>query len=73
MEQSLAVPLVAFLCLAASVAVGVATHGRTSWTLVLPAPQGLLVVVAGGAVALAFLALALLTVNARADFRRAER
>ena len=72
MDQSLAVPLVAFFCFAASVAVGMATHGRTGWSMALPAPPGMLVGLATALVALAALALGIMTVNARSDFHRAE-
>jgi hypothetical protein len=72
MTQAIAVPLVAFFCLVASVALGLATHGRPAWQMALPAPTPLLRGLAVGLLALAALALAMLTVNAGSDFRRAE-
>ena len=73
MTQAIAVPLVAFFCLVASVALGMATHGRPAWHMaLLPAPTPLLRGVAVGLLALAALALEMLTVNAGSDFRRAE-
>ena len=72
MSQAIAVPLVAFFCLVASVALGMATHGRPAWQMALPAPTPLLRGLAIGLLALAALALAMLTVNAGSDFRRAE-
>lgn len=72
MEQALAVPLVAFVCLAASVAIGMATHDRMAWRVALPAPPGMLRAMALGLLALAVLALLLLTTTARSDYHRAE-
>lgn len=71
MEQALAVPLVAFLCLVAAVATGMATHGRLSYRVVLAVPPGTLRAVAVTVLALAVLALLMLTMTARTDFSRA--
>jgi hypothetical protein len=72
MTQAFAVPLVAFFCLVASVALGMATHGRLSWQMALPTPTPLLRGLAVGLLVLAALALAMMTLNAGTDFRRAE-
>jgi hypothetical protein len=71
MDQAQAVPLVAFLCLVAAVATGMATHGRFSYRVVLAVPPGSLRAVAVTVLGLAVLALLMLTITARTDFDRA--
>ena len=72
MEQATVVPVVAFLCLVASVAAGMATHGRPSVRTMLAAPPAMLQGIAVGLLSMAILALLMLTSNARSDLRRAE-
>lgn len=72
MEQALAVPLVAFFCLIATVAVGLATHGHAGLRLVLPAPPRRLRAIALALLALAVVALLMLVILAQSDYRRAE-
>lgn len=72
MEQAVTVPIIAFLCLIASVATGLATHGHSAWRIALPVPPQALRVVAVTLLGVAVLALLMLTTSARSDFRRAE-
>ncbi len=72
MEQAAVVPVVAFVCLVASVAVGMATHGRPGVRTVLAAPPAMLHGIAVGLLSMAILALLMLASTARSDFRRAE-
>ncbi len=72
MEQAAVVPVVAFICLVASVAVGMATHGRPGVRMALTAPPAMLHGIAVGLLSIAVLALLMLTSTARSDFRRAE-
>jgi hypothetical protein len=72
MEQAAVVPIVAFLCLVASVAMGMATHGRPGLRTALAAPPAMLHGIAVGLLSMAVLALLMLASTARSDFRRAE-
>ena len=72
MEQAAVVPVVAFVCLVASVAAGMATRGRPGLRTVLAAPPAMLHGIAVGVLSVAVLALLMLVTNARSEFRRAE-
>ncbi len=72
MEQAAVVPVVAFLCLVASVAVGMATQGRPGVRTALAAPPAMLHGIAVGLLSMAILALLILTSTARSDLRQAE-
>ena len=72
MDQAAVIPVVAFLCLVASVAAGMATHGRHGVRSMLSAPPAMLHGIAVGLLSLAVLALLMLASTARSDLRRAE-
>lgn len=70
--QNVLVPLVAFACLAGSVAAGANGRVRAAWWPTLDASAGVLRALAVGLVGLAIAALGVLTLNTRAEFRAAE-
>jgi hypothetical protein len=70
--QILAVPLVAFACLACSVLAGTAGWAHDAWRPRLLAAAGTLRLLAGALVALAIAALGVVTFNTRAEFHQAE-
>lgn len=70
--QIVAVPLVAFACLAGSVLAGTAGRARGAWWPEVQAASGALRLLAAAVIGLAIAALGVLTMNTRAEFRQAE-